>query len=79
MTWKTKPSDRFVLRFVKVRLSAPLTTLILRIWPRARPGVLTLLSASFGVADGVAFGLGSGLTAGLLDADEDQEKEAEDL
>jgi phosphatidylglycerophosphate synthase len=68
MTWKTKPTDRFVLRFVKIRLSAPLSSLILRIWPRARPGVLTVLSACFGVAGGVAFGLGYGLVGGLLAA-----------
>jgi len=68
MTWKTKPTDRFVLRFVKVNLSAPLTTLILRIWPRARPGVLTLLSACFGVAGGVTFGLGCAWGGGLLAA-----------
>ncbi len=68
MTWKTKPTDRFVLRFVKVHLSAPLTTLILRFWPRARPGVLTVMSACCGVAGGVAFGLGYGLAGGLLAA-----------
>lgn len=68
MTWKTKPTDRFVLRFVKIHLSAPLTTLILRFWPRVRPGVLTLVSACFGVAGGVAFGLGCALGGGLLAA-----------
>jgi len=68
MTWKTKPTDRFVLRFVKVHLSAPLTTLILRFWPQARPGVLTVMSACCGVAAGVAFGLGYGLAGGLLAA-----------
>jgi len=68
MTWKTKPTDRFVLRFVKVHLSAPLTSLILRIWPRARPGVLTVISAAFGVAGGLAFGLGCAWGGGLLAA-----------
>src|SRR5512139_2427269 len=68
MTWKTKPTDRFVLRFVKVHLSAPLTTLILRFWPRVRPGFLTLMSAGFGVAGGVAFGLGCAWGGGLLAA-----------
>lgn len=68
MTWKTKPTDRFLLRFVKVNLSAPLTTLILRIWPRARPGLLTLMSACFGVAGGIAFGGGYGFAGGLLAA-----------
>lgn len=68
MTWKTKPTDRFVLRFVKVHLSAPLTSLILRFWPRVRPGVLTLMSFCFGVAGGVAFGLGCAWGGGLLAA-----------
>jgi phosphatidylglycerophosphate synthase len=68
MTWKTKPTDRFVLRFVKIHLSTPFTTLILRFWPRVRPGFLTLMSACFGVAAGVAFGLGWAWAGGLLAA-----------
>lgn len=68
MSWKTKPTDRFILRFIKVHLSAPLSSLLLRIWPGIRPGLLTLMSAALGVAAGIVFGLGAAWGGGLLAA-----------
>jgi phosphatidylglycerophosphate synthase len=68
MSWKTKPTDRFILRFIKVHLSARLSSLLLRIWPDIRPGLLTLTSAAFGVAAGIVFGLGAAWAGGLLAA-----------
>lgn len=68
MSWKTKPTDRFILRFIKVHLSAPLSSRLLRIWPDMRPGLLTIMSAALGVAAGIAFGLGGAWAGGLLAA-----------
>jgi phosphatidylglycerophosphate synthase len=68
MSWKTKPTDRFILRFIKVHLSARLSTLLLRIRPGIRPGLLTVTSAALGVAAGIVFGLGAAWAGGLLAA-----------
>jgi phosphatidylglycerophosphate synthase len=66
-SWRTKPTDRFVLRWIKVRLSARLTPLLAR-WPGLRPGHVTLVGAGFGVAAGVVFATGHGWPAGCLAA-----------
>jgi len=58
MDWKTKPTDRFVLRFIKVHISAPISLLLVRIRPDIRPVVLTFLSAALGISGGIAFGVG---------------------
>ncbi|HYA42886.1 MAG TPA: CDP-alcohol phosphatidyltransferase family protein [Syntrophobacteraceae bacterium] len=65
--WKTKPSDRFVLKWIKINISARITPRLIRLkW--LRPWMITLCSTSVGVFAGVVFALGSGLTAGLLAA-----------
>ena len=58
MTWKTKPTDRFVLRFIKLYLSAPVSTALVRLCPKIKPAVLTFCAAGIGIGGGVAFGLG---------------------
>lgn len=68
MSWKTKPSDRFVLRFIKIYVSAPLSTGLVQLVPEIRPGVLTLLATCWGIIGGVAFGLGLAWAGGLLAA-----------
>jgi phosphatidylglycerophosphate synthase len=68
MSWKTKPTDRFVLKFVKSYFSAPLSTVIVQQMPEIRPIVLTLLAVCLGVSAGFAFGLGLAWAGGLLAA-----------
>ena len=68
MIWKTKPTDRFVLRFIKVYLSAPVSTTLVRMMPGVRPTVLTFFAVSLGICGGIAFGLGFAWAGGLLAA-----------
>jgi phosphatidylglycerophosphate synthase len=68
MTWKTKPTDRFVLRWIKENLSAPVSTVCVRIFPGISPGVLTLVAVCTGIGGGIAFGLGFAWLGGLLAA-----------
>jgi phosphatidylglycerophosphate synthase len=64
-SWKTKPTDRFVLKWIKCHLSAPITPrLITIIW--LKPWMITVCSSCVGVTAGVFFGLGWGWLAGLL-------------
>ena len=68
MSWKTKSTDRFLLRFIKVYVSAPVTAVLVHTMPEIRPAVLTLLAACLGISAGVAFGLGLAWIGGLLAA-----------
>ena len=68
MSWKTKSSDRFVLKFIKIYFSAPLSTVIVRQMPEITPNVLTLLAVCLGISGGVAYGLGLAWLGGLLAA-----------
>ena len=68
MTWRTKPTDRFVLRFIKIHLSAPVSTVLVQVLPDIRPTVLTFVAAFMGVSAGFAFGLGSPFVGGLIGA-----------
>ncbi len=55
--WKTKPSDRFILKWIKINLSARLTPQLINLqW--LRPWMITLLSTTVGVFAGVVFALG---------------------
>ncbi len=63
--WQTKPTDRFVLRWIKLHLSSRLTTRIVVI-PWARPWMITLGASLLGVAAGCSFSLGLGWLAGAL-------------
>lgn len=68
MTWKTKPSDRFVLKFIKKRLSAPVSLALVRAAPTVHPLAVTFAGACVGIAGGAAFGLGHAVTGAFLAA-----------
>lgn len=68
MSWKTKPTDRFVLRFIKVYVSAPVSAVLVHTMPEIRPAVLTLVAACLGISGGIAFGLGLAWVGALLAA-----------
>ena len=68
MSWKTKPTDRFVLKFIKIYFSAPLSTALVQQVPEIRPIALTLLAVCLGVSAGFAFGLGLAWAGGMLAA-----------
>ena len=64
-TWKTKPTDRFVLKWIKCHLSARITPRLLGItW--LQPWMITVGSACLGVVGGVFFGLGWAFIGGLV-------------
>ena len=64
-SWKTKPTDRFVLKWVKCHLSARVTPKLVNLeW--LRPWMITVSSTVFGVLAGVLFGLGWGFAAGTM-------------
>jgi len=65
--WRTKPTDRFVLRWIKVHLSAPVT-MQLAGWRWLQPSGITLLAAGLGVAAGTIYALGCGWLAGCVAA-----------
>ncbi len=67
LDWRNKPTDRFVLRWTKRYLSAPVALLFNRI-PGVRPWMATAASASLGTAAGVVLALGHGWQAGLIAA-----------
>ncbi len=63
--WKTKPTDRFVLRWIKMNLSARITPQLARL-DRVRPGMITISAATLGVLAGVSFAFGRGWLAALI-------------
>jgi phosphatidylglycerophosphate synthase len=66
-SWKTKPSDRFVLKWIKCNLSARITPRLVQFaW--LKPGMITVSSSLIGVLAGVVFAMGWGFIAGLLAA-----------
>ena len=66
-TWQTKPTDRFVLKWIKTRLSARITPGLARIhW--VEPWMITVCSALLGTLGGLVYGLGWGWPAGLMAA-----------
>jgi len=63
--WKTKPTDRFVLRWIKLNLSARITPRLATLdW--LGPGMITTSAASLGVLAGVSFAFGWGWLAALM-------------
>jgi len=67
LDWRNKPTDRFVLRWIKRHLSAPLSLVLVRV-PGTRPWMATAAAASLGAAAGAIFALGHGWQAGLVAA-----------
>ena len=66
-TWRTKPTDRFVLKWIKIHLSARITPKLAPLeW--LRPWMITLSSATLGFLAGVVFALGQGWLAGCIAA-----------
>lgn len=65
--WRTKPSDRFILKWIKLNLSARITPRLIPLqW--LRPWMITLSSTAIGVFAGAVFALGAGWIAGCLAA-----------
>lgn len=67
LDWRNKATDRFVLRWIKRYLSAPVSLLLNRV-PAVRPWTVTAASAVSGAAAGVIFALGYGWQAGVVAA-----------
>ena len=65
--WKTKPTDRFILKWIKIHLSARITPKLIGV-QRLRPWMITLFSASVGIFAGVVFAAGCGWIAAFLAA-----------
>ena len=65
--WQTKPSDRFVLKWIKCNLSARVTPRLTRV-PWLRPWMVTVCSMSTGMIAGAIFVAGWGFAAGLIAA-----------
>lgn len=65
--WQTKPTDRFILKWIKTRLSARITPHLVAIgW--LRPWMITVFSAGIGTAAGILFACGWGWQAGIIAA-----------
>ncbi len=65
--WKLKPSDRFILKWIKINLSARITPNLVAVkW--LRPWMLTLVSSIVGVFAGFVFAAGCGWGAATLAA-----------
>jgi phosphatidylglycerophosphate synthase len=67
LDWRNKATDRFVLRWIKRYLSAPLTRLLVRV-PGVGPAMVTVTAAALGTAAGVALALGYAWQAGIVAA-----------
>jgi phosphatidylglycerophosphate synthase len=65
--WQTKPSDRFILKWIKLNLSSRVTGRVVRLY-WLRPWMVTVSSAALGTLAGLVFGLGIGWLAGLMAA-----------
>lgn len=65
--WMTKPTDRFILRWIKCHLSSKITHRLSGLeW--VRPWMATLASTALGVLAGIVFAMGWGWSAGLIAA-----------
>ncbi|MCU0572350.1 MAG: CDP-alcohol phosphatidyltransferase family protein [Syntrophobacteraceae bacterium] len=66
-SWQTKPSDRFILKWIKVHLSARITPHLVA-WPGLEPWMITLFSSAIGVLAGILVAMGAPVTGGLVAA-----------
>jgi phosphatidylglycerophosphate synthase len=65
--WQTKPSDRFILKWIKCHLSARITPRLVAVsW--LQPWMITVGSACVGVTAGVVYALGWAWLAALIAA-----------
>jgi phosphatidylglycerophosphate synthase len=67
LDWRNKATDRFVLKWTKRYLSAPVSLLLNRV-PGVRPWMATAAAACLGTAAGVTFALGYAWQAGVVAA-----------
>lgn len=65
--WMNKPTDRFILKWIKRLFSAPISLLLYRV-PFVKPAMITVSSMLIGVAAGVIFALGWGWAAAIVAA-----------
>ena len=65
--WRTKPTDRFILKWMKMNLSARITPRLTAV-PWLAPWHITLASATLGCIAGVVFASGIGWLAGVIAA-----------
>ncbi len=66
-SWQTKPSDRFILKWIKVNLSAGITPHLVG-WQGLEPWMITIVSNSLGVLAGLLAAMGLPGTAGTVAA-----------
>ncbi len=66
-SWQTKPTDRFILKWIKKNLSARISP-HLAVLPWVRPWMITVASALLGTLAGLIYGLGLAWLAGLMAA-----------
>lgn len=64
-SWKTKPTDRFILKWIKCRLSARITPRLLGV-PGLKPWMITLGSSGLGVIAGAVFAFGPAWLASTI-------------
>lgn len=66
-SWKTKSTDRFVLKWIKCHLSARITPRLVNVtW--LRPWMITVSSSFIGILAGTVYALGLGWFAGIMAA-----------
>jgi phosphatidylglycerophosphate synthase len=66
-SWKTKSSDRFILKWIKLHLSSHVTLMLYGI-RGLKPWMITVFSAGLGIVAGGVFALGLGWGAALIAA-----------
>jgi phosphatidylglycerophosphate synthase len=66
-SWRTKPTDRFVLKWIKLNLSARVTPRLAGL-PWLRPWMITVTATVIGICAGLSLASGWGFIAGLLAA-----------
>lgn len=65
--WKTKPTDRFILKWIKLNLSARITPHLAH-REKIKPWMITITSAFLGTMAGLIFGAGLAWLAGVTAA-----------
>jgi phosphatidylglycerophosphate synthase len=66
-SWQTKPSDRFILKWIKIHLSTRVTQKVLP-WSWLDPWMVTVFSAVLGIVAGVVFACGWAWFSGCIAA-----------